>query len=332
MELSDIQLKLYKSSLIVGIILSILSIIGNFISSFPIWISIKWIVLVFILTIALVFSKDKKYTTHMMFGVFAFMIFGFLPFSFANSGGSSNNTIGYIFLFLIAITYLFDGWKRYFLVSALIVMFMIMHIVEYYHPELIAVYSDWNQFVDRMIQIPLLMIMSFLVLLQFAKAYEKANQKMTQYATFDELTGLYNRRMFDKSMRLAIENDNNDDIQLIFIDLDHFKRINDRHGHAIGDDVLKELSGILRNNFKAEKHVVSRWGGDEFAIIYYGDKNELTQKLENVKQLFKDYVSLYEETAGVSMSVVSLKDYDNASQALIDADLELYKEKLKKDT
>lgn len=329
MELSDIQLKLYRAILIVGAILSILNIVSNYIAEFPAWISLKWVVLFFILTVALAFSKNKKNTAHIMFGVFTFLVCVFLPFSFANSGGSHNNTIGYIFLFLISITYLFVGWKRYFLTIALVIVFMVMHSLEYYYPEMIAVYSDWNQFVDRMIQIPLLIIVSFLVLLQFAKAYEKTNQKLSQYATFDELTGLYNRRMFDKAMGIAIENDK-EPIQLVFIDLDHFKRINDGHGHAVGDDVLKELSEILRRTFGTEKHIVSRWGGDEFAIVYYGDQDELVQKLEKIKHLFKDYVSLYEETAGVSTSLISLKNYNSASKALIDADLELYKEKLKK--
>lgn len=205
---------------------------------------------------------------------------------------------------------------------------MSMHALEYYYPEIITVYSGWNQFVDRMIQIPLLLIAAFLIILQFAKEYEKVNQKLGAFANFDELTGLYNRRIFNKAMEEAIVNNNNP-IHLALLDLDNFKKVNDKYGHYIGDEVLKELSNLLIKSFSFDKHIVSRWGGDEFAIIYYGDKKKLIQELKEIKKLFKDYAFAYEETSGISTSVVSFSDYTNISQMLVAADKELYKEKEK---
>ncbi len=329
MNQSNIQLLLYRAILLVGASLSIISIIGNYISSFPFFINLKWIVLFFITVIAYIFSNNKKYTFHIMFGVFLFLVCIFLPFAFVDSGGSNNNAMGYTFLLLIATTYLFNGWRRLFLVVMLILVFMAMHALEYYRPEMIAVFSDRTQFIDRMIQIPLLLLASFLIILRFAKEYERVNQRLDVFANFDELTGLYNRRVFNRAMEEA-ERNSNEQIQLALLDLDNFKKVNDKHGHYVGDEVLKELSVLLKNTFGFGKNIISRWGGDEFAIIYYGRKIDLTQNLEAIKKSFRDYVSAYEKTAGISTSIVSFSDYDKVSQTLIAADHQLYKEKFKK--
>lgn len=328
MNQSDIQLRLYRAILIVGASLSVISIIGNYISDFPFLTSLKWVVLFLLTVIAFIFSNNKKYTMHVMFGVFLFLIGIFLPFAFIDSGGSNNNAMGYTFLLLIAITYLFSSWRRLSLVVMLIVVFMGMHALEYYYPEMITVYTGWNQFVDRMIQIPLLLLVSFIIILRFAKEYERVNQKLDVLANYDELTGLYNRRMFNKAMEEAIEG-NNEPAHLALLDLDNFKKVNDTYGHYVGDEVLKELSDLLQKTFRLDKHIVSRWGGDEFAIIYYGEKNELMRKLEDIKEAFKAYVLAYEETTGISTSIISFSDYDVVSQTLIAADQQLYKEKVK---
>ncbi len=329
MNQSDIQLRLYKAILIAGACLSLITVIGNQISAFPFYCSLKWIALFFIAVTAFLFSGNKKYGVHTMFGVFLFAVFIFLPYAFVNTGGSNNNAIGYTFFLLIAITYLFNGWRRGVLIAALIAVFMVMHALEYYRPEMIAVYSCWNQFVDRMIQIPLLLLASFLIILRFAKEYERVNQRLAVYASFDELTGLYNRRMFNKAMQEAAQSKEGP-ICLAFLDLDNFKKMNDKYGHCTGDEILKVLSALLQETFGLDKHIVSRWGGDEFAIIYFGPKEELLQKLQEIKESFSAYVGIYEEKTGISTSVVCFSDYDKMSQILIAADHQLYKEKRKK--
>lgn len=98
MKQSDIQLRLYRAILIVGAILSVISIIGNYISAFPLCLSLKWVVLFFITAAAFILSSNNRYTNHMMFGVFIFLVCVFLPFAFVDSGGSDNNAMDYTFL------------------------------------------------------------------------------------------------------------------------------------------------------------------------------------------------------------------------------------------
>jgi diguanylate cyclase (GGDEF)-like protein/PAS domain S-box-containing protein len=84
----------------------------------------------------------------------------------------------------------------------------------------------------------------------------------------DNLTGAYNRRKFQKIIKLEIARHNRYKypLSLVVFDIDSFKNINDTFGHLIGDEILKEITSIVLNNIR-ENDCLFRWGGDEFAII-----------------------------------------------------------------
>jgi diguanylate cyclase len=90
-------------------------------------------------------------------------------------------------------------------------------------------------------------------------------------ASTDELTGLPNRRWFDRKLRHAIEHarEADDALALLVIDLDHFKELNDTLGHHAGDRVLAQLGPRIRSALRAGDHV-ARLGGDEFAVLLPG--------------------------------------------------------------
>ncbi len=87
-------------------------------------------------------------------------------------------------------------------------------------------------------------------------------------ANTDQLTGLYNRRCFDKQLSrfVARASDTGHDLALILLDLDGFKPINDTHGHPTGDRVLKRVADIITNCVRSSD-LPCRYGGDEFAVI-----------------------------------------------------------------
>jgi diguanylate cyclase (GGDEF)-like protein len=101
-----------------------------------------------------------------------------------------------------------------------------------------------------------------------ARELLEANGKLRRLATTDGLTGLYNHRAFQDLLqkRVSEANRHGRSLALMMLDLDHFKSVNDKHGHPVGDAVLKAVSttikGLLRN-----EDILARYGGEEFAVI-----------------------------------------------------------------
>ena len=87
-------------------------------------------------------------------------------------------------------------------------------------------------------------------------------------ANMDALTGLANRKKFDTMLARGTKEsvENNTPLSLLIVDVDHFKKFNDNFGHQVGDQVLKLLGAILKNNVKGQD-TAARYGGEEFAVI-----------------------------------------------------------------
>lgn len=96
-----------------------------------------------------------------------------------------------------------------------------------------------------------------------------ANRLLSQIAVTDSLTQVFNRRHFDELLYKEIKRFNRrkySSLSLMLIDIDHFKQLNDTHGHLAGDMVLREVSRMLREGVR-ETDTVARYGGEEFAIV-----------------------------------------------------------------
>ncbi|MBI2058461.1 MAG: diguanylate cyclase [Nitrospirae bacterium] len=97
---------------------------------------------------------------------------------------------------------------------------------------------------------------------------KKSRDQLRELASVDELTRVYNRRHFIEVMEREFSRSvrYQKPISFILLDIDHFKEINDTHGHQVGDMVLKELAGLVQTSLRGSD-VVARYGGEEFAII-----------------------------------------------------------------
>ncbi|MGL4517368.1 MAG: sensor domain-containing diguanylate cyclase [Shewanella sp.] len=112
-----------------------------------------------------------------------------------------------------------------------------------------------------------------------------------QMATIDELTGITNRRGFmllgEKSLQYAFRVKL--PLSLLFLDLNHFKEINDKFGHDIGDDALRQMAEILCNVFR-DADIFARLGGDEFVVLLPGSGSEHGQRtLKRLNQALKNF-------------------------------------------
>ena len=93
-------------------------------------------------------------------------------------------------------------------------------------------------------------------------------EDMRKEALTDSLTGISNRKMFDMELRNAARDamEKGEDLSLMMIDIDYFKKFNDTYGHQVGDEVLKLLANTLNKTVKGSD-IAARYGGEEFAVI-----------------------------------------------------------------
>lgn len=111
-----------------------------------------------------------------------------------------------------------------------------------------------------------------------------AHHEIERIATIDKLTGIYNRHKFEELLILETERSRRSlqPLSLILIDIDHFKAVNDMHGHDVGDEVLKHLVKIVQENIR-KIDIFARWGGEEFLVLSpstdFGNIQKLAEKL-----------------------------------------------------
>ncbi len=116
---------------------------------------------------------------------------------------------------------------------------------------------------------------------------EALNSKLHHDSTTDYLTGIANRRVFSQHSEEAAARCQTSGVPygLILIDLDNFKMVNDTYGHDVGDDVLRATGRILKDQLRDREDIGARLGGEEFAVLCFGDLNEesLTQLAERIR-------------------------------------------------
>jgi len=172
---------------------------------------------------------------------------------------------------------------------------------------------------------------------------DSANQEMNELrielskvrasAATDALTGLLNRGSFDKALNSLVEQDDLPESCLTMLDLDHFKKVNDTHGHLIGDNVLKYTAKLLKK-YTEPQHYVARYGGEELAIIMPDTSlNKAAEIAENIREalassrLKKKNSSESIGKITVSIGISSLKQEDTAEDLIMRADNALYSAK-----
>ncbi len=120
-----------------------------------------------------------------------------------------------------------------------------------------------------------------------AAQLDRYARQMTKISNTDDLTGLANRRHLQTVLARAFDASRQQmkPLSLIICDIDHFKELNDSHGHPAGDSYLKQVARILQEEINQETDLVARLGGDEFVLLLpnrsAGGAIELTQRLES---------------------------------------------------
>ena len=153
----------------------------------------------------------------------------------------------------------------------------------------------------------------------------------------DALTGAYNRRFFDEMLKqqIALAKRRDESLGLVIVDLDYFKKVNDTYGHIVGDQVLQQISRIMKNSIRSSD-VLARYGGEEFVIVMPSiDLTNALKKAEGIRQHIES-VRFNVDTFGrsiqitISIGVASFPEHGAEYDALVAAaDSALYKAKEK---
>lgn len=124
------------------------------------------------------------------------------------------------------------------------------------------------------------LIDGYVITLHDVTSLRLLTRNLSRQALHDPLTGLLNRRGFESRVREGLDRKqtSNIDHSLCYIDLDHFKSINDRYGHKAGDDALQQFVSVTQECIR-DSDSFGRLGGDEFAILLYGCNLEKAEKI-----------------------------------------------------
>jgi diguanylate cyclase (GGDEF)-like protein len=162
-----------------------------------------------------------------------------------------------------------------------------------------------------------------------------ARSQMAELATradVDPLTEVLNRRGFERELKrsLAHVKRYGTSAALIYLDLDRFKPVNDRHGHPAGDAVLKAVAAVLTRHVRASD-VVARLGGDEFVVLLWnlseGDAERKARALEAAIERTTATHSGLTLSVGASVGTVALLPLDQPAEVIERADRAMYARK-----
>ena len=168
-----------------------------------------------------------------------------------------------------------------------------------------------------------------LIAFVFASRTERQRLALETLATQDALTGVFNRRAMEQELQIAVEANRRDGtgFGLAMLDLDHFKRINDEHGHEAGDEVLVGFVGLVRNATRKVDRCF-RFGGEEFVLLMPGFDNAALHGIDvSLRSRIASELSYGGEPVTVSIGAAALRPGEDWQCWLARADAALYQAK-----
>ena len=153
----------------------------------------------------------------------------------------------------------------------------------------------------------------------------KLRDALRQQSIRDPLTGLFNRRYLEETLAIEVERAkrNNGPFSIIMLDLDHFKRFNDTHGHEAGDTVLQVLGSFLQRHVRGGD-IACRYGGEEFTLILPGASLETAQQraeqmCEGIRMLQVDIKGQVLGPLTISVGIATFPNHGESGESVLQA-------------
>lgn len=157
----------------------------------------------------------------------------------------------------------------------------------------------------------------------------RLQEELKKLAVTDDLTGIFNRRKLEEVLQYEMDRSIRQKtyLSMLMIDIDHFKKVNDLHGHDVGDDVLMSLAKLMNGGLRETDYLI-RYGGEEFIICLPGTSLEIaTTVAERLRKKVEDHPFRTVGYITVSIGVAGYDRADNKDTLLKRADEKLYEAK-----
>jgi len=166
-------------------------------------------------------------------------------------------------------------------------------------------------------------------LLEINSLLDLRSKQLEEKSKTDSLTGAFNREGIEEAIRIGLWEwrSQKKPLSLIMMDIDHFKKINDEYGHAVGDHVLSTLSNIVKQHIRVND-LFARWGGEEFVLVCRNTKIEQARLIaEKTRELIATYNFNHDVKVTASFGVATLNANETLEQLFNNADKALYQAK-----
>ena len=204
-----------------------------------------------------------------------------------------------------------------------ITVYLIIYLVSFFNGPYYEI-SRWVEitlFISHTVAVFAFIAFYLMIFIRYAINLES---KIINESRTDELTKLPNRYDLYNYVESISDKSN---YALAMFDIDDFKKLNDKYGHIYGDQVLKQIADIAKNN--SRDSFVARYGGEEFVVIIrlLGDDNEAFMIMDNIRILIENYEFISEGIsthATISVGIAKFDDYQNLESWIKNADRKLY--------
>lgn len=276
--------------------------------------------------------KTDNCTKH--FSIFTFATcFLYSPSVYIVADGFKGSNALFTIMLVFMLMTIFEYKTGKFLTYLLGLEYICLSFLQYFKPEL---FLSYETDLDRLIAMLISMICCALMVMNLSTSYVKTLKdskelsiKFQELSIKDPLTNTYNRRFLIDKLAIDLPKalESNNDLSLLIMDIDYFKKVNDNYGHVIGDEILSSVAKCLKDNID-ENQIVVRYGGEEFVVLLPNISIDNAEVIaNNLRIKVSELKNTHNITTTISVGCSSIEKNDTMENLCSRADTNLYKAK-----
>jgi len=327
--------------IITSIFLSIIAIIVEIALKQPLWMIFPSVVILIFCVLTPIVSDDIKRPIIVMIFLVTYI---YIPFLYFSNGGNDGAILLLFIMIIVYEGYYLESKILVVNLSATIIFYSLLIIYGYKYPQhTIGYISAFDKFIADIVVFNAVSIVISIIsvatfkgyrdehkkLNQLKKELESQNKKLIELSIIDQLTGIHNRRHFDEILYSELEHfkTHKKNFNLLMIDIDDFKIINDKYGHLFGDEVLRKVANQIKISTR-DYDFIARYGGEEFGVILsHSNSNEWGVIAERIRRNVESINLRYDIKVTVSIGAACNQENDSIEEIIERSDKMLYKAK-----